>query len=257
MDAIVKAELGSWDWVSTTDGALTRKQKVQFLPALLGTFGEFVGDRFRLAVGKRRFVPFELDELWPEVPDSSFCRRAEEEAHELQSEAVVHHAYRTWIFGNALAVIDEARLDPEVFHAGSLLHDAGIEQTHPGQCFTRRSAEAAQKVANEVGLDAERTLEVMNGIVNHITPGLKSASHPLSYYLQAGAMADLLGLRAWELPPELLKRAEHEFPRLSVHRKLSQCWRAESKAVPKGRAHYAHLWGGFGHIVRFLPVARS
>lgn len=257
VDAIVTAQLGTWDWVSATGGALTGRQKLQLVPGLLRTFRDFVGDRLRLALGRRRLLAYDLDELWPVAPDSAFCRRSEEEARDLQSDPVMNHAYRTWIFGNALAVIDEARIDPEVFYAGSLLHDAGLEHIRPGQCFTHRSAEAAQGVALEVGFDSRRTREVMDGIVNHITPGLNAGSQPVSYYLQVGAMADLLGVRTWELPPELRSRAAQQFPRLKAHAQLSQKWREESRAVPKGRAHYAHLWGGFGHLVRLLPVART
>jgi hypothetical protein len=153
-------------------------------------------------------------------------------------------------------MLDEARLDREVFHVGSLLHDAGIETCKEAQCFTYRSAEAAQAVAREVAFDEERTLQIMDGIANHITPGLKKEDQSVGYYLQAGAMADLMGLRAWELPSGLLSRTEDRFPRLNVHREVSQRWLAESRAVPSGRAHYAQAWSGFAHIVRFLPVAK-
>ncbi len=256
MTSIVKAELGSWEWLCETGGSLTARQRVELLPGLLRTFGQFVGDRLWLALGRRRSLSLSVHDLWPVAPDSSICHRADEEARELQSAPLVNHAYRTWVFGSALAMLDEARLDREVFHVGSLLHDAGIETCKEAQCFTYRSAEAAQTVAREVAFDEQRTLQIMDGIANHITPGLRKEDQSVGYYLQAGAMADLMGLRAWELPSELLSRTEERFPRLNVHREVSQRWLAESKAVPSGRAHYAQAWSGFAYIVRFLPVAK-
>lgn len=256
MNSSVKAELGSWEWLRETGGSLTARQRFELLPALLRTFGQFVGDRLSLAFGRTRPLSHSVDDLWPVPPDSSICHRAEEEARELQSAPLVNHAYRTWVFGSAFAMLDEARLDPEVFHVGSLLHDAGLESSKEAQCFTYRSAEAAQAVARKAAFDEQRTLQIMNGIANHITPGLRKEQQSIGYYLQAGAMADLLGLRAWELPSELLSRTEERFPRFNAHRELSQRWRAESKAVPLGRAHYAHAWGGFAHLVRLLPVAK-
>lgn len=256
MTSTEKAELGSWEWLCETGGSLTGRQRFELLPGLLRTFGQFVGDRLWLALGRKRPLSYSVDDLWPLAPDSPICHRADEEARELQSAPVVNHAYRTWVFGNALAMLDEVRLDREVFHVGSLLHDAGLESCKEAQCFTYRSAEAAQAVARKVAFDEQRTLQIMNGIANHITPGLSKEDQSVGYYLQVGAMADLMGLRAWELPSELLSRTNERFPRLDAHRELSRRWRAESKAVPSGRAHYAHAWGGFAHIVRFLPLAK-
>ena len=125
------------------------------------------------------------------------------------------------IFGTALAKLDRASVDPELCHAGSLVHDVGLEHIETGQCFTRRSAEAARVAGEHSGLEHEQMLELMNGIVTHITPGARYADSPIGFYLQAGAMADLA------------------YPRHRIHEVLSRCWHAEAKAVPHGRAHFA------------------
>lgn len=81
-------------------------------------------------------------------------------------------------------------------------------------------------------------------------------ARPIGFYLQAGAMADLAGLRAWQLPADFRARALQTFPREEIHRVVSSCWHAEAKAVPGGRAHFADTWGGFSRIVRWFPVSR-
>ncbi len=251
-----KPPVGSWDWLTETGGVLTAKERLALVPSLAGTFGRFSLDRLRLAVRARPRHGLAAEDLWPAPPDSQLCRHAEQEARDLQSPAVVNHGYRTWVFGAALAKLDDAMFDPELFHAASLLHDLGLEHIEPARCFTRRSAESAEAVAERSGLDRAGALEMMNGIAMHITPGLRYHDSALAFYLQAGAMADLVGLRAWQLPKDLRARADQAYPRQRVHEVLSRCWHAEAQAVPNGRAHFADKWGGFSRIVKWFPVAK-
>ncbi len=257
--AIVKADVGTWEWVHRTNGILTTSERLSFLPSLVGTFGAFIGDRLRLSLGRRKTLSIGAEELWPVAPDSALCKQALEAARDLQGEAVLNHAWRTWVLGHALARIDGTNLDPELLHAGALLHDTGIEPSKEGQCFTHRSAEAAQGVAQAVSLETERTRTLMNGIVQHITPGLKQSDDALGYYLleffdfTTVLFGDLLGLRLWELPRDTLNRVNSEYPRLGIHKELARCWGAEAKAVKGGRAHFVQMWGGFGPIVGNLP----
>lgn len=246
--------MGTWQWMLETNGCLTRAQRFELFPALLDSFGAFCADRFRLALGKSPRHGLSAEDLWPTAPDSKLSRQADEEARDLQSAPMLHHGYRTWIFGAALARIDGAPIDPELFHTGALLHDVGLEDVRVGRCFTRRSAEAAQAVAQRSQLGADRTSHMMTGIIMHITPGLEYDDSPLGFYLQAGAMADLVGIRAWELPLALRNRTHETYPRAEVHQVLSSCWQAEAKAVPGGRAHFADAYGAFSRIVRWFPL---
>lgn len=246
--------VGSWDWLEETGGRLTARQRAQLLPKLAATFGRFTVDRFRLAMGTNPRHSLGAEELWPEAPDSRLCREAEEEGRALQSIAVLNHGYRTWVFGTAFARIDGTALDPELFFAAALLHDLGLEHIEPGHCFTHRSARAAREAAARAEVPADRALSMMDGIGMHITPGLRAEDSLIGFYLQAGAMADLAGIRAWELPARLRERAHHAHARADVHQVLSRCWHAEAKAVPGGRAHLADKWGGFSHIIRRLPI---
>ncbi len=248
-----RSQIGTWEWLTQTGGLLTRSERVDLAPALVRTFGRFIADRTRLGLGAGQRHSYGAADLWPVAPDSSFVERAEQEARALQSPAMLHHGYRTWVFGAALARIDDAPLDPELFHAGALVHDVGLEHIEPGRCFTWRSAETARDAAEHAGLDRDRTIAVMDGIAMHITPELQFEQSALGFYLQAGAMADLTGIRAWELPKDLRTRANQTFPREGIREVISRCWHAEAKAVPGGRAHFADAWGGFSRIVRWLP----
>ena len=233
---------------------MTGRERAASLSALSGTFGHFVVDRLRLAFGASPRHSLSADELWSAAPDSRLSAEATEEATTLQSTAMLNHGYRTWVFGAALARIDGVGLDLELFHAGALVHDVGLEHREEGRCFTYRSAEAAKAAADRAQTEADRTLAMMDGITMHISPKLECEESALGYYLQVGAMADLAGLRAWELPADLRARAARTYPREDAHEIISSCWRAEVAAVPGGRAHFAEKYGMFSKILRFFPV---
>jgi hypothetical protein len=249
-----KPAIGSWDWLVQTGGNLSAAERFSLVPGLTRTFAEFTVDRVKLALGAVPRHSFGTEDLWRVAPDSQLSRHALEEARDLQSLPVLNHGYRTWVFGSALATIDGADVDPELFHAASLLHDVGLEHIEPNVCFTRRSAEAAHAAAERASSDQGRALDMMTGIGSHITPGLRYEASPLGFYIQAGAMADLAGLRAWELPSALRERASQAYPREGVHQVLARCWHTEAKAVPRGRAHFADRWGAFSRILRWFPV---
>ena len=245
--------IGSWQWLEETGGNLTGRERLSLLPAVAKTFGQFSLDRLRLALGIQARHSLSATELWPDTPDSALCREAETEGHERQSRPVLQHGYRTWVFGSALARIDGLDLDREQFYTSALLHDLGLEHIEPNHCLTHRSAVSARDAARRAGIPEDQAMPMMDGIGMHITPGLRPEDSAIGFYLQAGAMADLTGIRAWELPEHLRTRARQTYPREDVHEVLSACWRAEAKAVPRGRASFAERSGAFSRIVGFLP----
>jgi hypothetical protein len=252
----MRAPIGTWAWLNENAGALSAKERISLISPLAATFGRFTTDRLRLALGVEPRHSASAHELWPGAPDSQLSRHAVEEARDRQSEAMLNHGYRSWVFGEAFAKLDGLALDPELFHAAALLHDVGLEDITPNRCFTHKSAAVAGVVAEQAGTDPDRTLQMMDGIATHITPGLRYEDSALGFYLQAGAMADLAGIRLWQLPKELRGRTDQTYPRREIHRVISRCWHAEAKAVPKGRAHFADALGGFSRIVRWFPVGR-
>jgi hypothetical protein len=71
----------------------------------------------------------------------------------------------------------------------------------------------------------------------------------LGSYLQAGAMLDLVGLRADSLPSATIDHVLAQHPRGDLTERLAGAIRAEAHAVPDGR--FALLrWAGFVPAVR-------
>ncbi len=244
------AVLGSYEWAKATGGNLTRAEKRRLAARVVRSYHRLLLGRMRLILGR---VPEEAgridaDSIVP--PDSEFAQEGERAAAR-QPRSVIGHGYRTWIFGSALAQLDGEELDPELFYVGSLLHDAGIVEAVADQDFTIRSAEAAIDVAVRAGVERDRTEAMADGICGHITTRVEAEQDsPLAEYIQHGAIADLLGIRRGEVSKDVRRRASEEHPRGSVAKDVAALWRAESKAVPNGRAALLTRWGRFPEAIR-------
>ena len=77
----------------------------------------------------------------------------------------------------------------------------------------------------------------------------------IAFYVQAGAMADLAGLRMWDLPRGYLAAAYAQHPACGVLRTVPELIRREARDVPEGR--FAVLRSaGLHRMVQFPPTRR-
>ncbi len=215
--------LGGLAWTRRTGGALTARERRRLLGEIVRAQGTYVAGRIRLATGRVPSGDLGVD-LRP--PDSAVARAAEDAARE-QSPALLGHAYRTWIFGAGLAALDHADLDAEHLYVGCLLHDHGLDAPVAGEDFTVRSAAraAACGAPDAVG----------DAITSHSTPGSTFADDGLGAYVGAGAILDLGGLRAWDLPRAYVDDAIAAHPRAGVIAAVTALVREEARLNPRGR----------------------
>ena len=152
------------------------------------------------------------------------------------ARALVGHSYRTWLFGRALAAVDRADLDVELFYCGSLLHDYGIAKPTPGRDFTLASADRTLEAASAAEVGSHRAEAVADAICVHTTPGVTvDRDGALGAYIQWGAMVDAAGLRMWDVAPANVEEVLRRHPRPGFKRELIAMMRAEAAAVPGGR----------------------
>jgi hypothetical protein len=104
-----------------------------------------------------------------------------------------------------------------------------------GEDFTIRSARVVLNVYGRVqGTDEKTGLRLADAIVGHASPGLTVQDDEIAFYVQAGAMADLAGLRMWDPPRGYLKSAYALHRACGVHRTVSEMIRREARNVPEG-----------------------
>ena len=246
--------IGTLPWVARTGGKLSSSERRTFIVPLARAHGRMVLGRVATALrvnsGRRAIVP--PSELLK--PTSVLTAAAEEEATRLLSPALLHHSYRTYLFGVAVGHLEQVDVDRELLFAAAMLHDTGLRPPVPRTDFTFASAKVALGVAETVGLSTAATQVMRDAIALHHSPDVTlEADGPVAYLLSAGAALDVVGLRSWALPAGLLREVVSEHPRLAFKREFASAVAAEAAAVPQGRMDLLRRYGAFDLAIRLAP----
>jgi hypothetical protein len=227
--------LGGLEWAQRSGGNLTRRERARLLGAIAAGQVEFTLGRIKQATGRLPAGARSVDAASMQPPDSALAREAEKACAE-QGESIIGHSYRTWLYGTALAHVDRTALDPELFYAAALVHVHGIEHTKEGRCFTVASAERALRLARAANISEDDAERIGDAITVHATPGATvERDGAIGVYVQQGAIADLAGMRRWDVTPENREAIVARHPRGTVKADITRLVTAESKAVPDGR----------------------
>src|SRR3954469_8711504 len=252
MNAAV-AELGTLRWVDRTGGQLSGAERRSLLGPVARTHAINAAGRLsmlaRLNSGRRaRVAPSRLV-----PPTSALTRAAVEQAQRRLTPALLNHSYRTYAFGAALGALEGLTVDTELLFAAAMLHDTGLPTSDREVDFTRGSARIARDVAEAVGLSSATTETIRTAITLHCSPTVPRARGPVAYLLAAGAGVDVVGLRSWQLPPDVLASVLEQHPRLGFKNEFAAAFRAEAARVPRGRAQFLRRYGAFDRAIRLAP----
>jgi hypothetical protein len=245
--------IGTAPWVARTSGRLTAVERRALLLPLARTHVRNAVGRLRLATGldpgRRAYLP--PARLVP--PDSVLTRLARDRAAEVLPVSLLNHGYRTYRFGRALGEIEGIDVDTELLFAGALLHDTGLVDPPTGADFTLASTRIARDVAQQVGLSTAATDTMLTAITMHHSPGVNLDAGPVAYLLSAGAAADVIGFRTWELPPDTIADILARHPRADFKNVFAAAFRREAARVPEGRARFLHRYGAFAAAIKLAP----
>jgi hypothetical protein len=210
--------LGTVTWVQQTSGWLTPAERRSLLRPVARSHARNAIGRLamvmRLNSGRRAYLP--ASRLVP--PSTVLTRAAEDRARGMMPAALVNHSYRSYLFGRALG-----------------------------------SARIARDVAEQVGLSSAASTAMQAAITLHHSPGVTVAAGPVAYLLAAGAGVDVVGLRSWELPTEVLTTAVGLHPRENFKQAFATAFGQEAVRVPLGRTRFLHRYGAFAAAIRFAP----
>ena len=232
--------MGSLAWGRATGGVLTRAQRQRLRMAVLRDARVYARSMALLAL-RRGTRSAKADLTVMDMPDTDLCRGVEAAVVGAESPQMFGHSYRTVAYAHALAAVDGLSVDLELLWCACLLHDIGIERTVPGRCFAVRGGEETVRIAQSAGAD-------------HATADLDPDAHPLPYLVAAGALVDVLGKRLDEMDRDFVRAVNQARPRDDFASVLSGVWRAETRAVPKGRAAVAQHTAAFSVAARFAPL---
>jgi hypothetical protein len=247
------ADLGTLDWVDRTGGQLSGAERRSLLGPVARTHAVNAAGRLSMLAGlnsgrRARVAPSLLV-----PPTSALTRAAAEHAQRRLSPALLNHSYRTFAFGAALGALEGRPVDAELLFAAALLHDTGLPTSDRDVDFTRNSARIARDVAEEVGLSSAASETMRTAITLHLSPNVPLARGPEAHLLAAGAGVDAVGLRSWQLPPDLLAAVVEQHPRLGFKGEFTAACRTEAARVPRGRVQFLRRYGAFDLAIRLAP----
>lgn len=246
-------DVGTLSWEEYTSGQLNTAERRSLLLPVAQTHATNALGRLsmlaRLNSGRRtQLAPSRM-----RAPSSVLTRAAEVQAKARLSPALLNHSYRTYAFGAALGALENLEFDREVLFAAALLHDTGLPTAVPNVDFTLASARIARDVAEDVGLSSAATQTMRTAITLHHSPNVTLAHGAVAYLLSAGAGLDVVGLRSWQLPPDLLGSVVKAHPRLGFKREFAAAFRTEAALVPRGRAKFLHRYAAFDLAIKLAP----
>ena len=116
-----------------------------------------------------------------------------------------------------------------------------------------RAPERLATSPSRLGCVSEATDTLRTAIALHHSPGVTLTHGAVAYLLSAGAGLDIVGLRSWQLPPDLLVEVVEAYPRAGFKRECSAAFRTEAARVPHGRARFLRRYGAFDLAIKAAP----
>jgi len=123
----------------------------------------------------------------------------------------------------------------------SLLHDLGLADSNQAvrqRCFSLPAAEQATSLARRCGWDSRREYLIGDVITRHVNLWIAPESQPEAYLLHLGTKLDVVGLRYYDLAPQVVEDVLERYPRLGFKSAFRPKMRAHGAAVPDSRAGF-------------------
>ena len=246
-------EIGSLDWGRRTNGILGRGERARFLAAMALEQAKGAPAILAARAGLRRprGGP-DPSELTP--PDTPVARETIDICAGELDRSVVEHSYRSYIYARALANVEGVDCDEEAIFVAAMLHDYGTKELDSlsDRCFTLLGADCAEALLERSGWAPERRAAAAEAITRHLNPAVPVEQGAVQHLVHDGIALDAVGLRAWELDSDGIRRIRERHPRLKFTQVGGGMLRRHGRAVPGCRAA-ALFAGGFGLALRLGP----
>ncbi|WP_028478720.1 HD domain-containing protein [Nocardia sp. CNY236] len=240
-------------WARRTKGTLTAVQEAQVYAQLAGRAARDLPHALLAKVRAHQTGTGRLDLDNLRIPDTSLTRAAVTAAQSTLSPSLLEHSFRTYLFGRALAELDNSDYDPELLYAASLLHDIALEDPVPGTCFSVRGARRARDIAHQSGISSDRADELAAAIATHMTLNVRPDTP--AGIVGAGTAVDLFGMRVDDLDPHFVRRAVARHPRHRLKPVVMEAMKREAAAHPRGRTAILLRWPPTLARIRQAPFA--
>ncbi|MDE1179887.1 HD domain-containing protein [Paraburkholderia sp.] len=132
-----------------------------------------------------------------DLPDSAMAQDATMLIRGMESESMLHHSIRSFLFGALTGQRERTAFDADLLYVGALFHNVGLhpQYRHSPNRFEVDSANAARDFLSRYNVPDVATREVWEAIALHTTPGISEHMPALVALMSAGVQMDVRGAR--------------------------------------------------------------
>lgn len=229
--------LGDLKWGVEGGGRLTETERTLFLESL--EQARKPAPAAVIARSHRRLRRVDPDRI--DFPESALARAAATLVIRAYSPALVHHCFRTYLWGLLLAQADgRPIIDEEALFVAALLHGLGVTEVYRGTqkdiaCFAVEGALCAADWLSRQGCGCGREQIIADAIAQQVNPGPDLLEGETARYLQAGVACDLLGWRGEEIPEPLAAEILALNPTVGIEVEFARLIEREYRERPASR----------------------
>ncbi len=211
--------MGSLAWGEGAAGCMTTLETVGLVGNLMQAQVRGAVDAARSALGLLRPSEAAIEALAP--PQTSLVQDALALAEETHEAALLHHSWRTYLFGVLFAQHERITYDRSLLFAAAILHDLGLTRGHEPslckRCFALSGGERAQRYLDACGHPPEVGRKVGDAIALHLNGWVSRRLHGAEAQLVSrGAFCDLFGVGRRRVATPTLKAVLVAHPRAGV-----------------------------------------
>jgi hypothetical protein len=250
--------VGTLAWARDTGGWLSFRDRLTLTKLNAASLFSELPDLVSYRLGLKRNFPHEIDAASLTPADSAAARASEALLTELAPPFMVNHSLRTYWFSRLIGMGMGLSFDDEALYVASLTHDIGFygryaRATDGAECFTIRSAQAADEILDRSGWDAARRDRVAEAVIlntnGHVPPELGIEAH----LMMRGVLTDATGMHAWRVHPQTVDAVFEHLPLLDQGERLWPTFSEEADRHPRCRGYFAKRYLQFGLMVRMSP----
>jgi hypothetical protein len=230
-----KEDVGSLDWVTQTEGRLTRAERWFLLRGML----PMIFEGFRLRRAARRAGPQATSALSLDPPETDMVRAAREYLAAHSDRRMVNHCYRTGFWTLAVLAVNGGlpERDAETAWVAALLHDIGLETPGEKGDFSRAGVDVLKSLAHQVRWSEQQTYEASEAIAVNLSTRVEAARvGRVAWAMNAGGAGELgIWPHRAQLPRARIAELEKQHPRDGFRAFALKLIRDEARRVPGGR----------------------
>ena len=250
--------VGTLAWARDTGGRLSLRDRLALTKLAAASLFSELPDLVTYRLGLKRNFPREIDAASLTAPDTPAARASEALLTELTPRFMVNHSLRTYWFSRLIGMGMGLSFDDEALYVASLTHDLGFygryaSAVEGAECFTIRSAHAANEILERIGWDPARRDRVAEAVIlntnGHVPPELGVEAH----LMMRGVLTDATGMHAWRINPKTVDAVFERLPLLDQAAHLWPTFSAEANRHPQCRGYFAKRYLQFGLMIRMSP----